>query len=271
MEKIEEENKEMNTEMYNRWEKDHRRGKIFGGLIIVGVGCLFLAREMGAVLPSWMFTWEMILIICGLYAGVKHSFRNAGWIIMILIGSAFLLRDYYHEYDFTHYIWPVALIILGIYIILRPKRNCQARFYHRMERWHRKQERWKQRYPGRQDWQTPTVNSDDYIEVNSVFGSVKKNIVTKDFKGGEVNSVFGGSEINLTQADINGTVQLEMNSVFGGSRLIVPPHWEIKSKMEAVFGSVEDKRPLQKDVQKDGKVLILTGAAVFGGIEIRSY
>ena len=60
-------------------------------------------------------------------------------------------------------------------------------------------------------------------------------------------------------------------AVFGGVKLIVPPHWEIKSSLDSVFGSVEDKRTIYKDVNSEGKILVLKGAAVFGGIEIKSF
>ena len=48
-----------NNEMLNRWENNHKRGKFFAGLLIVGAGCLFLAREMGVLLPHWLFSWQM--------------------------------------------------------------------------------------------------------------------------------------------------------------------------------------------------------------------
>ena len=262
MENNEKEIKNDDAELFNRWEKNHRKGKIFGGLIIIAAGCLFLAKEMGSVIPSWIFTWQMILIVLGLYVGIKHNFQRIGWLILILVGSAFLLRDYMPDYNFTHYLWPVALIIVGVYIILKPR----SRYRHHWRKWD-KYKNWQQENEGQQRGQ-----ADDYIDISAVFGGVKKNIISKNFKGGEVNCVFGGGEINLSQADINGTADLEVNAVFGGARLILPPHWLVKSELTAVLGNVEDKRPQYKDANTDqSKVLILRGNAVFGGIEINSY
>ena len=262
MENSEKENTNFETDSYNSWESNHRRGKLFGGLIIVGIGCLFLAREMGAIIPSWIFSWQMLLIVIGLYVGVKHAFQRIGWLIMIMIGSAFLLRDYMPQYDFTHYLWPLALIILGLFVMLRPKRKCR-------DHWRR----WDRRHNWRYGSETQgPAETDSYIDVSSVFGNVKKNIISKAFKGGEVNCVFGGAEINFSQADIEGTARMEVNAVFGGARLIVPSNWNVKSELTAVLGNVEDKRPVHKDIISDeSKVLILEGNAVFGGIEIRSY
>lgn len=262
---VDDENKKANdTEMYNRWEENHRKGKIMGGLIIVGIGCLIFAREMGVYIPHWIFSWPTLLIVIGFYVGVKSAFQQMGWFVMVLLGTAFLIKNYMPEYNISHYMFPVALIIVGVFIILKPKGSHRAHW----NRWHKGREQWQQQRQA--EGYTSTV--DDFLEVNAVFGGVKKNVISKNFRGGEMNCVFGGGEINLMQADINGTVELEVNAVFGGARLIVPSHWEVKSDLTAVLGNVEDKRPLYKDAFSDaGKVLVLRGAAVFGGIEIRSY
>jgi predicted membrane protein len=84
--------------------------------------------------------------------------------------------------------------------------------------------------------------SEDYLDTVAVFGGVRKNVTSKDFKGGEVVCVLGGAEINLSQSIINGQASLELVNVLGGTKLIVPPHWEIKSEVVAIFGGIEDKR-----------------------------
>src|SRR5690606_6223030 len=83
--------------------------------------------------------------------------------------------------------------------------------------------------------------AEDRIESVSIFGGVKKNIVSKNFRGGEIVNFFGGSEINLIQADINGRINLEVVQVFGGTKIIVPANWTIHSEMVAIFGGIEDK------------------------------
>jgi predicted membrane protein len=104
-------------------------------------------------------------------------------------------------------------------------------------------------------------------------GSVKKNILSKNFKGGEITNVFGGSEVNLSQADIEKTATLELVNVFGGTRLIIPANWEVHSELVSVFGNIEDKRNIQPNLKlrKCTKVLVLKGNTFMGGIEIKSY
>jgi predicted membrane protein len=252
------------NDLMQRWESEHRRGRLFGGLIIVGVGVLFLAREMGALIPHWLFTWKFLLIVIGVFIGVKHSFRGFGWMVPIFIGGAFLMQDIYPELPLANYIWPVAIIAFGLMMIFRPRRNFRNYYWRK----NYGREKWKEYRHERQEGTT----SENYLEINSVFSGVKKTILSKDFKGGEVNVVFGSAEINLSHADITGTVVIEINNVFGGTRLIVPPHWEVRSELNAVMGGVEDKRVIYKDAVHDaGKILILKGDVVFGGVDIQSY
>lgn len=252
-------------EIWDNIERTRNRGRMIGGVLIVIIGLLFLGREMGLPIPGWLFTWQMLLIAIGIYTGLKHSFRNFSWFVLILVGGAFLLRDFYPHLAIGQYIWPVAIILVGIALIFKPKSKfCRNdNIPHRFSR---------RKYRDKERMSAGEVSGEDYIDISAIFGGVVKNIISKDFKGGEVSAVFGGVELNMSQADFEGKVELEINAIFGGASLILPPHWEVQSELAAVLGSVEDKRPLHKDHSGgDKKILILRGSAVFGGIEIKSY
>jgi predicted membrane protein len=274
MEIIDSENKNAATNSnednwMRNWERSQRRGKIFGGMIVVAIGSLFLAREMGVEMPYWLFSWKVLLIVIGFFVGVKHSFRGGGWLVPIIIGSAFLLKDNFPDLAISHYIWPIAIILFGLMIMFKPRRKG-CRDHRAYRKWGRHQG-WQQRGEQYAQWQQKK-NSDNYLELNAVFGGIEKNIITKDFKGGEINVVFGGAEVNMSQADFNERIELEINNVFAGTKLIVPAHWEIRSEITAVLGSVEDKRSVLKDMNTDkGKILVLKGNVVFGGIDIQSF
>ncbi len=265
---------------------ERRHGsRIWSGLVILVAGILLLAYKMGAPIPSWIFTWPMILIVIGLFIGIKSRFQNAGAFIMLAIGGIFLVDKFVPEMDFRNYIVPTILIALGLLYILKPKRNfnCQG-----------PRDRWKNRGAGQeqttsaftdQNMTSPidsvhpinpinklnTPETAEYVDINAVFGGVKKNIFSKNFKGGEINSFMGGTEINLMQADIQEPIWLEINNVFGGTKLIVPPHWNIKNEVTAVFGGIEDKRNPGSGLTDQSKVVVLKGSCVFGGIEISNY
>jgi predicted membrane protein len=235
-----------------------KAGSIMGGIIIITVGTLLLARQMGVYFPEWLFSWEMLLIVFGVFIGAKHSFNNRGWLIPVFIGVVLLMDDFYPGLAMDQFIWPLLLIGVGVFMIFRPRSS------------HRWKEKWKERQAG--CGVKGEVSVEDMLESVTVFGGIKKNIISKNFKGGEVVNIFGGSEINMSQADIQGTVELEVTQVFGGTKLIVPSNWEVKQEMVAIMGGIEDNRMQQPEGTVDHrKVLVIRGTSVFGGIDIKSF
>lgn len=115
------------------------------------------------------------------------------------------------------------------------------------------------------------MTGDDYLDAVSVFGGVKKTILSKTFKGGDIVNVFGGAEIDLTMADIEGKVVIDITQIFGGTKIIVPSHWQVVSNLSAVFAGVDDKRLRKTGSGDDNKILVLEGVSIFAGVDIRSY
>jgi len=265
------------------------KGKVVAGIILLFVGIALLVNQFDFFfIPDWLFSWPMWVIAWGLYMGAKHNWQNQTWIIVVIVGSAFLLEDIIpglHRHDIG---WPIMVIAFGIYMII--KRN---------RKWNKND--WKQFGAGKWDWnQKHTVNpnepvvdyttsagvppadpnpstggyrtsADDYLDALSIFGGVKKTIVSKDFKGGEIVNVFGGAEIDFTQANINGHVVIDITQVFGGTKILVPSHWRVVPDMAAVFASVDDKRIRTSAPADTDKVLVLKGISIFAGVDIRSY
>ena len=222
-------------------------GRAFSGLIIILVGSGLLLRQLDVPLPRWLFSWEMLLIVIGVFTGVRHSFKGIGWAIPIVIGAVFLADDMIYGFSMHRFFWPMFIIAIGLYMILRPKK--------------------KENF-----WSTGD-SGEEFFDATAIFGGVKKNIITKDFKGGDVTSIFGGTEINLAQADINGKAVLDVTTLFGGSKIIVPSNWQINSdNMMAIFGGLEDKRAIMANPSPDpNKVLVIKGVVMFGGIELKSF
>jgi hypothetical protein len=242
------------------------KGRVWAGLFVVAVGVVLLAHRAGADIPAWLIAWPMIPIVVGIFIGIKHSFRNPAWIILVLVGSVFMINEFDPALNMGHYIWPAIVIAIGLMIMFKPKKKLT-------------------------NWGGPGYNVDpnaevkaslasntpfsdeDYLDSVTIFGGVKKNIFSKTFRGGELVTIFGGTEINLTQADVPHRIVLDITQIFGGAKLIIPPHWKIQSEeIVSIFGSVEDKRPLLPEASYDsGKILVLKGTNIFGGIDIKSY
>lgn len=258
--------------MWQQWEKEHRRGKVMGGIAIVLVGSLFLARELGVIFPEWLFTWKTLLITIGLFAGIKHGFRNAGWLVPVAIGGVYLASDLYPELAIRPLIWPVIIIFIGLVIIFKPHRSRHAHW----RRWHRHRHRHQHRYYQQKynfDFTKAENTSDDSFDFVAFMSGIKKNILTKNFRNGEVTVVFGGAKVDFSQADLDYSPTLEVTNVLGGTQLIIPANWEIRSEIVCVFGNVEDKRPQipAPGTDEGRKVLVLKGTIFMGGLEIRSF
>lgn len=251
--------------------------RLFAGLFVIAIGVLFFLKQSGfAIFPYWLFTWPMILIVIGLFVGVKHGFRGAGWIVMLIIGGFFLLDDVLDMYSLRRYLVPAILVGVGIMIIARPKKNDGWGGFNNCNTKKRSDDPApdaSSSFQAANDANASTASTDDAEKLNAsaIFGAVQKNIVSKNFQGGEVVSVFGGSEINLSKADINGTVTVEVTAIFGGVKLIIPSHWTVRQEVAAIFGGVEDNRDAHSIITIQNKVLILKGTAFMGGIEISSY
>ena len=256
-----------------------RRSRILSGSLILLVGVLLLAYKMGAPIPSWLFTWPVLLMAVGLLVAMKSRFRNPGGFIMILIGAVFFVDRSIPGIDIHNYILSWILIGIGISFILRPNR-CDRHRRRYSGDWRRRRFGGPGFYAPMPDDRPDNISPEktspggdnaEYISVNAVFGGVKKNIQSKNFKGGDITSFMGGAEINFMQADIQHPIELEVNNVFGGTKLIIPSNWDVRNEISAVFGGVEDKRNFNNSVSGTNKRILLKGACVFGGVEVTNY
>ncbi len=231
-----------------------RNGRALGGIVVLIVGTLLLIDRMGIDLPHWIFSFPMIPIAIGIYIGARSSFRNFNWLIPVAFGVALLIFNEV-DIDAHEFIWPLIVISIGLAMILRPHRNKRSEEY------------WKNFGSNNER------SSEDFIDSTTIFGGTKKNIISKDFKGGESFCMFGGVEINLMQADIHGRIIIELTQVFGGTKLVMPPHWKLQSEeVVSIFGGLDDKRPIMQNAPvDDSKVIVLRGTCIFGGIDIKSY
>ena len=187
----------------------------------------------------------------------------------IVIGVIFLSNKILPDLDLGRFFWPLLIIGFGVWMISGRKEKTLFESF----KWDKEENLEFNTNSESNEAQTAFEQSDflgDKINSVSIFGGIKKNIVSKNFQGGDIVNFFGGSEINLMQADIKGRVKIEVVQVFGGTKIIVPANWVVQSEMVAIFGGIEDKRPPQLSTMPD-KVLIIQGTSIFGGIDIKSF
>ncbi len=251
--------------------KFRQESRLIGGLILIVIGTALLLRNAGFPLPYWLFSWPVILILIGLYNGVKHKFASNTWIILIAIGSFFLF-DRVMDLSLQPYFWPIAIIAAGVIFIVRPDKSYRNKF-NGFE---------KKNDPENYSFDSSKIeivandsftnDSSDYLTINSVFSGVNRTVVSKNFRGGKATCIFGGADIDFSQAEIQGKTEINLEVVFGGIKLVIPPHWTVINEIDGMFHGVNDKRKISNLIANNPeKILLLKGSVVFGGVDIKSY
>lgn len=221
------------------------------GVILVIAGLFLVIRNTGffpQFIENVIFSWPMLLVAIGLVMTLGATEKTAGIIIMA-VGGFFMIpllfRETFHMYNMF---WPSIFIIVGIIFIISRRRGWNA--------------------------SSPKgVLSDDYIDYVNVFSGGERQIVSQNFQGGRITAVFGGIELDLTKAGLaSGASELEIACVFGGATIIVPDDWFVRIEVTPILGGFSDSRKLNPGRTIDSnKQLVIKGAVVFGGGEVKSY
>jgi predicted membrane protein len=196
-----------------------------------------------------IFSWPMILIVVGLLITIGSGGAKTSGIIVMAVGAFFIIPIIFSEtFHVYNMFWPSIFIIIGVIFIVSR----------------------------RHIWKPTVINDttgDDYIDYVYVFSGGERQIVSDNFRGGKVSAVFGGGEIDLTKSKLApGTNYLEVSCVFGGATIIVPDDWWVKIEVTPILGGFGDSRKLTPGRVVDStKQLVIKGAVVFGGGEVKSY
>ncbi|GAB3934388.1 LiaF transmembrane domain-containing protein [Mucilaginibacter myungsuensis] len=273
-------------------------GKAFAGVILLAIGLVYLLEETNLFyIPDWVISFPMFMIALGVYIGAKNDFKRPVPLIIIAIGALSLLDDIFPRADFSRAIWPMILVGVGFWLIYGRKNQTAGSIFgkHKVGRTDpfknaefsdpfapKPTPNFDTAFDPNYDPNAPAADQpagstpppymgDNHIDTVSVFGGVKRTILSKTFKGGEIVNVFGGTDLDLTQADIQGQVIVEITQLFGGIKLIIPPHWQVTSDVAAVFSSVDDKRRNMGTPLSPDKILVIKGVSIFAGVDIRSF
>ena len=212
-----------------------------GSLIIIfGLGALLDALQ---VLPFWanIGTWWPIGLI--LVGGIIliNNLSQFIW-ATIFIGAGVVLqleRLGLVEVNFFALFWPVIIIGIGLSIIFQ--RTMRSK----------------------------NIKVQDLDDLTAIFGGSETVNSSKNYQGGKATAIFGGVTIDLRDAVIKKEATLNVFALCGGIELKVPREWKIKTEVFPILGGVESKSS-STALADDAPILIVTGTAALGGIEIRS-
>ncbi len=227
-------------------------GGLVAGAVLTLVGVALLLDHMGIISFDrlWQF-WPMLLVVVGVSHFVNRERRAWGMFLMIM--GAFLQLN---QLGIVHFkwadLWPFLLIASGLFMI------------------------WGSLEARRRPPFFMSGGGDPRTTINGVaiFSGLERRVTTQDFQGGHISAVFGGVELDLTEATMQADeATLEINAIFGGVELRVPDSWQVSFRGAPIFGGIEDKTRVRRSDDPAGpkrKVLILTGAIIFGGMEIKN-
>jgi predicted membrane protein len=246
--------------MKNNQQQSAKNNASFGVILLI-IGSVLLLDRLDIIDFSWVFSWPFIFIGIGLYLMIRHGLKNGLGVILFLVGTVFLIRrENYIPDEYYDYLLPGGIILVGLYLIISRSSKFSSLSSDSEEVEYENLE--SSDLKGHQS---------DYITAEAVFASVKRRLITKDFKGGKITTAFGGADIDLSKAEMKESAVLNVEVTFGGLKLIIPPHWEIQTDVSNVFSGIEDKRAFPSVDEADRKILYIKGSVSFGGLEVKSY
>ena len=284
----------------NYKQKRRETGHIWAGVFLLLAGAIWILHEEGLIIPDVLYNWHLLVVGIGVFIGFARNFRGLFWLVITAIGAVGLAQDYYSPLHIQSFIWPCFIILAGLLLIFRRRRpwheEWEARWHQKKMEWQAKQGQWHEtkrewRRQARREWRDAardiqgaardwrdhqrstqaeeTVYSDEKVDTASSFGTFRKKIVSKNFKGGHVVTIMGTTEIDLLEADFFGTIRLDVTQIMGNTTITIPEQWEVRPDLHAVFADFKDWRS-QPAMRNPEKVLVLTGKSVFGSIAVRS-
>jgi len=250
-----------------RWERTRRRSHsrlkhVAAGLILMGIGVIFLLGNMGYLDVREVFAfWPVILIIFGAVkiAESRDHGHTAG-IFLVVMGLLFLLGSFGIVRMTFHELWPILLIGIGALtlwraVLVRRKRPCL----------------WSPgpaQPEGSADGNTTSSNS--VLSAKAILGGVERRIISQDFRGGDVTAIMGGCNLDFRSALIKPPNQavLEVFALCGGIEIRVPEDWTVVSELEVILGGVDERKA--GPPKDESKRFILRGTVLMGGVEVKN-
>jgi predicted membrane protein len=258
------------------------------GLVVILLGVLFTLDKLEYIdVGDYWAYWPVLLIAVGLgrLLQPRACQRRSSGLVWIAIGTVLLLVNLgvvsHHVWNY----WPVLLVLAGASMVWRAIGGPSGRRGGRYRPW----VVGTVPDPGASPEAVPAGgaaaggaassgaeagaagNSDAASTVSafSVLGGVKRRCVSPAFRGGDLNAIMGGCELDLRQASIaNGEAVIDAFAMWGGIEIRVPDDWTVVVEGVPILGAFVDKTVHTSASSK--KVLVIRGAAIMGGVEVKN-
>ena len=262
----------------------HSPSQIVLGVIVIGLGLLFLLDNLGFINVRYTFRfWPTLLIVFGLLK-LSQSRSANGYLLggmLVLLGVVWTLKHmgiFYMNWDV---LWPLLIIGLGAAVVSKSLPGSQQRLRRRRfsappESAARPDAFGQARNGAVSLDKEPAAaapgaggqaDDDSIIEVTAILGGYVRRVSSQHFKGGDINVIMAGCEIDLRQASIDGEAVLNVFALCGGITIKIPPDWSVVLQGTPILGGFEEKTIVPPN---QAKRLYVTGYAIMGGLEIRN-
>jgi predicted membrane protein len=235
-------------------------GRLIIGLAIIVVGVLFLldAFDVPGTGEVWHYVrrlWPVVFLLIGLtkLTNSRSSGDYIGAGIWIVIGSLLLANNFdLISFDIWRAFWPALLILFGVSMVARA---ADVRYVSRRARG--------------QGGASGAADTGSRTSAIALLSGATRRLSSPDFQGGDATAIMGGCEIDLRQCSIlSSPAVFDAFALMGGVELKIPGDWTVRNEGLAILGAIEDNR--KETAGNPAKVLILRGAAIMGGIEIKN-
>jgi cell wall-active antibiotic response 4TMS protein YvqF len=240
------------------------------GLILVLMGVLLTLGNMGLLeIDSIWHFWPLSLVGIGVAKVIQpRGVPGRGFGLVLLAAGVWLQLSYLGFLPFrARYFWPAVLIVLGGTMIWRGVAGARVP--------PPENDVWvgvgpnAVRVPVGETPRAQESSANSPVNVVAVLGGVEHRNSSQDFKGGSVSAILGGCDIDLRKAVITGDqATLDVFAFWGGIEIKVPEEWTVNVKGVPVLGAFNDRTHPPRDVP--AKTLVITGAAIMGGVEIKN-
>jgi len=227
--------------------KRRHGGGFFWPLVIIAVGVVFLLDHLEILDSGYAIStfWPLTLVIAGL-SSLLSRHRPGIWfgLILILLGAVFQLQQFgLLPPDIWGLLWPLLVICGGLFLLLRTRRGNSS--------------------------EVQAVLTDD-LDVSSVFAETRRQVTSRQFRGGKISAVFSKVTVDFAAAGLEGdSAAVEASVVFGEIVLIVPPEWQVVTQGSPVAGSIEDRHRAPEDAE-GAPTLHVKANPVFAHVEIKN-
>ena len=268
----------------NRSDSARFTGRMIAGGLLILVGVLFTLDSCGFLDAGHIFEyWPLILVGVGLarlFGATTGSERKSGWLLIAIGGGLLFLTLDFIE---VRRIGPVILLGVGGLLVWQSLRRrapavgepAAAAGTPVMP----DPSAVAGSAPGESNLGGLIVNStrsrggpdsDAELDEFALMGGGDRVVRSQNFRGGSVTAIMGGFEIDLRGARIAGdSATVDIFTLWGGVEMRVPDDWSVVIQGLPILGAFTNTARGNPG-EAPRKTLIVKGAALMGGVEIKN-